>query len=101
MRRQPAAPWPRRVRSELPGETPATASRRCPGYSTTSGTISGAASAISLASFIAPALGGLSWQYLGRWHWLVCGVLGLAAGAGHLAASPARERRVTLRTVPA
>ncbi len=55
----------------------------------------------SLASFIAPALGGLSWQYLGRWHWLVCGLVGLVASAGHLAASPARERRVTLRTVPA
>jgi MFS family permease len=55
----------------------------------------------SLASFIAPALGGLSWQYLGRWHWLACGLLGLTACAGHLAASPARERRVTLRTVPA
>ena len=52
----------------------------------------------SLASFIAPALGGLSWQYLGRWHWLVCGVVGLAACAGHLGASPARERRVTLST---
>jgi predicted MFS family arabinose efflux permease len=51
----------------------------------------------SLASFIAPALGGLSWQYLGRWHWLVCGALGLAASAGHLAASPVRERRVTMR----
>jgi predicted MFS family arabinose efflux permease len=52
----------------------------------------------SLASFIAPALGGLSWQYLGRWHWLLCGVVGLAACAGHLAASPARERRVMLKT---
>jgi MFS family permease len=52
----------------------------------------------SLASFIAPALGGLSWQYLGRWHWLICGVVGLAACAGHLAASPIRERRVTMRT---
>jgi MFS family permease len=55
----------------------------------------------SLASFIAPALGGLSWQYLGRWHWLLCGALGLAACLGHLAASPARERRVTLRAAPA
>jgi MFS family permease len=52
----------------------------------------------SLSSFIAPALGGLSWQYLGRWHWLVCGVVGLAACAGHLLASPARERRVMPRT---
>jgi MFS family permease len=52
----------------------------------------------SLASFIAPALGGLSWQYLGRWHWLVCGVVGLAACTGHLVASPARERRVMVET---
>jgi MFS family permease len=55
----------------------------------------------SLASFIAPALGGVSWQYLGRWHWLLCGVIGLAACAGHLAASPARERRVVPRPATA
>jgi hypothetical protein len=29
---------------------------------------------------------------------LICGVVGLAACAGHLAASPIRERRVTMRT---
>lgn len=52
----------------------------------------------SLATFIAPAVGGLSWQYLGRWHWLVCGVVGLAACAGHLVASPVRERRVMRTT---
>jgi MFS family permease len=54
----------------------------------------------SLASFIAPALGGLSWQYLGRWHWLLCGAVGLVAGTGHLAASPARERRVMPQALP-
>ncbi len=46
----------------------------------------------SLAAFIAPALGGVSFQELGRWHWLVCAALGLAASAGHLAASGSRER---------
>lgn len=48
----------------------------------------------SLASFIAPALGGLAWQYLGSRHWALCGCLGLLACAGHLVASPARERRI-------
>jgi MFS family permease len=48
----------------------------------------------SLASFIAPALGGISWQYLGSWHWLLCGAVGLIACVGHLVASPARERRI-------
>jgi MFS family permease len=55
----------------------------------------------SLASFVAPALGGLSWQYLGRWHWLLCGLIGVLAGVGHLAASPARERRVLRQTAAA
>jgi predicted MFS family arabinose efflux permease len=49
-----------------------------------------------LAAFLAPALGGLSFQELGRWHWLICAVLGLAAAAGHLAASGPRERRVAV-----
>ncbi|TML28003.1 MAG: MFS transporter [Actinobacteria bacterium] len=48
----------------------------------------------SLAAFLAPALGGLSFQEFGPWHWLVCAGLGLAASAGHLAASGPRERRV-------
>jgi MFS family permease len=48
----------------------------------------------SLAAFLAPALGGLSFQTFGRWHWLLCLALGLAAAAGHLAASGPRERRV-------
>jgi MFS family permease len=55
----------------------------------------------SLASFIAPALGGFSWQYLGVWHWLLCAAVGVVACVGHLAASPARERRVARRAVPA
>jgi MFS family permease len=46
----------------------------------------------SLAAFLAPALGGLSFQAFGRWHWLVCAGFGLAASAGHLAASAPRER---------
>ncbi|MCW3844278.1 MFS transporter [Micromonospora yasonensis] len=46
------------------------------------------------ASFVAPALGGLSLEYLGERHWLVVGGLGLVAAAGHLLAGPARERRV-------
>jgi MFS family permease len=48
----------------------------------------------SLASFVAPALGGLSYQYLGGYHWLLCAGVGLLAAAGHLAASGPRERRV-------
>ncbi|GAA5177836.1 MFS transporter [Rugosimonospora acidiphila] len=51
----------------------------------------------SLASFIAPALGGISWQYLGSWHWLLCAGVGLVACVGHLVASPARERQVARR----
>ncbi|MGI5246996.1 MDR family MFS transporter [Dactylosporangium sp. CA-139066] len=46
------------------------------------------------AGFIAPAAGGVSLQYLGDWHWIVCGGLGLVAAAGHLLIQPARERRV-------
>ncbi|GIH08742.1 MFS transporter [Rhizocola hellebori] len=46
------------------------------------------------AFFVAPAVGGWSLQTLGAWHWIVCGVLGLAGGWGHLAASAARESRL-------
>ncbi|MEU2616132.1 MFS transporter [Micromonospora sp. NPDC007271] len=46
------------------------------------------------ASFVAPALGGLSLQHLGDGHWLVVGGLGLVAAVGHLLAGPPRERRV-------
>lgn len=46
------------------------------------------------ASFIAPAAGGVSLRYLGDWHWIICGALGLLAAAGHLLIQPARERRV-------
>ncbi|MCW3812938.1 MFS transporter [Micromonospora sp. DR5-3] len=46
------------------------------------------------ASFVAPALGGLSLQHLGERHWLVVGGLGLVAAVGHLLAGPPRERRV-------
>ncbi|NES15641.1 MULTISPECIES: MFS transporter [Micromonospora] len=54
------------------------------------------------ASFVAPALGGLSLEHLGERHWLVVGALGLVAAAGHLLAGPSRERRVdTLRAAVA
>jgi MFS family permease len=49
------------------------------------------------AGFLAPAAGGVSLQYLGDWHWVVCGALGLLAAAGHLLIQPARERRVAER----
>ncbi|MGI5214716.1 MFS transporter [Plantactinospora sp. CA-290183] len=52
------------------------------------------------AAFVAPALGGVSLQYLGDGHWLAVGAVGLAAVAGHLLAGPPRERRVArLRAV--
>jgi MFS family permease len=53
------------------------------------------------ASFVAPALGGLSLQHLGERHWLVVGGLGLVAAAGHLLAGPPRERRVAALRVAA
>lgn len=54
------------------------------------------------ASFVAPALGGLSLEYLGERHWLVVAALGLVAAGGHLLAGPSRERRVaTLRSAVA
>ncbi|WP_412541393.1 MFS transporter [Longispora sp. K20-0274] len=46
------------------------------------------------SAFAAPALGGLSLQTLGDWHWVICLGLGLATAAGHLLTGPARERRV-------
>jgi MFS family permease len=46
------------------------------------------------AAFVAPTLGGVSLQYLGDWHWIVIGVVGLFAAGGHLLAGPSRERRV-------
>ncbi|MGY0234937.1 MFS transporter [Longispora urticae] len=46
------------------------------------------------SAFAAPALGGLSLQTLGDWHWVICLGLGLATAAGHLVTGPARERRV-------
>lgn len=47
------------------------------------------------AAFVAPTLGGVSLQYLGDWHWIIVGGIGLLAVAGHLLAGPPRERRVT------
>ncbi len=46
------------------------------------------------AAFLAPAIGGWSLQTVGAWHWVACGVLGLAGAWGHLAAEPARARRL-------
>ncbi|MFI6760444.1 MFS transporter [Micromonospora sp. NPDC050417] len=48
------------------------------------------------AAFVAPALGGVSLQHLGDWHWVIVGGLGLAAALGHLLAGPPRERRVAI-----
>jgi MFS family permease len=46
------------------------------------------------ASFLAPVLGGLVQQHLGRTAlWLGCGGIGLVVAAGHLLSGPARERR--------
>lgn len=46
-----------------------------------------------IAGFVAPALGGVSVQWLGHWHWALCGGIGALAALGHLFAGPARERR--------
>ena len=46
------------------------------------------------AAFVAPALGGVSLQHLGDWHWIIAGGLGLLAALGHLLAGAPRERRV-------
>jgi MFS family permease len=48
----------------------------------------------SLAAFLAPALGGVSFQHLGSAHWLICAAAGVLAALGHLIASGPRERRV-------
>ncbi len=52
------------------------------------------------ASFLAPSLGGAGLQYLGAAHWLVVGLLGVVAAGLHLAAGPARERRVAAINPP-
>jgi MFS family permease len=46
------------------------------------------------ASFLAPALGGVSLQAFGSAHWLIVAVVGVVAAGLHLAAGPSRERRV-------
>jgi MFS family permease len=46
------------------------------------------------AFFVAPAVGGWSLQMLGSWHWVLCGLLGLAGAWGHLIAEGARTRRL-------
>jgi MFS family permease len=49
------------------------------------------------AGFVAPAAGGWSLQQLGNWHWALCGLAGILVAAGHLLASPARERHTAAR----
>jgi MFS family permease len=49
-----------------------------------------------IAGFVAPALGGVSLQRLGDWHWVICGVLGMLATLGHLLGGPSRERRAAV-----
>jgi MFS family permease len=46
------------------------------------------------ASFLAPALGGVSLQAFGSAHWLIVAAVGICAAALHLAAGPGRERKV-------
>ncbi|AGZ46315.1 MFS transporter [Actinoplanes friuliensis] len=54
------------------------------------------------ASFLAPALGGVSLQTFGSAHWLIVAAVGVLGAGLHLAAGPARERRVSeLRSVSA
>ncbi|HEX6681342.1 MAG TPA: MFS transporter [Candidatus Limnocylindrales bacterium] len=50
-----------------------------------------------LSSFLGPALGGWSLERLGAWHWVLCGVLGIGAAAGHLASARTRERHAVAR----
>ncbi len=47
-----------------------------------------------VALFVAPAIGGWSLSGLGAWHWVLCGLLGVAAALGHLAAARSREDRL-------
>jgi MFS family permease len=51
------------------------------------------------AAFITPALGGLSLDHLGGWHWIVVGSIGLAAAVGHLVTGPARDREAARRAL--
>ncbi|GIF70712.1 MFS transporter [Asanoa siamensis] len=53
------------------------------------------------AAFLTPALGGLSLERLGDWHWIVVGALGVAAAGGHLLTGPARDREAGRRARPA
>lgn len=46
------------------------------------------------ASFLAPALGGVSLQTFGNAHWLIAAGVGVLGAVLHLAAGPRRERRV-------
>jgi MFS family permease len=49
----------------------------------------------SIATFLAPVLGGLVQQHLGRLAlWLGCAGIGAVVAVGHLVAGPSRQRRV-------
>lgn len=50
-----------------------------------------------VAMFVAPAIGGWSLERLGPWHWVLCGMLGLGAAAGHLASARTREQQASAR----
>lgn len=47
------------------------------------------------AAFLAPTLGGAGLQFFGPAHWLIVAAVALTTAGLHLAAGPARERRVT------
>ncbi|MEV4636064.1 MFS transporter [Actinoplanes sp. NPDC049548] len=53
------------------------------------------------ASFLAPALGGAGLQIFGEGHWLIVAAVGAVGALLHLAAGPARERRVRRGSAPA
>ncbi|GAA4919577.1 putative MFS family arabinose efflux permease [Stackebrandtia albiflava] len=50
--------------------------------------------AFQVSGLVAPVLGGLGMQYLGRWWWAVAAGVGVVAAIGNLVAEPARERRL-------
>lgn len=50
-----------------------------------------------VALFVAPAVGGWSLEGLGPWHWVLCGLLGIGAAAGHVASARTREQQAVAR----
>ncbi|GIF64953.1 MFS transporter [Asanoa ishikariensis] len=51
------------------------------------------------AAFITPALGGLSLDHIGSWHWIAVGSVGLVAAVGHLLTGPSRDREAARRAL--